>query len=81
MYKLNKDDPEAILFVSYMSGILEPVLGRYGQLLATMTTTGCEYAAAVGSRHALTETMLVDALAHVRLECPFHCMLFLIFSG
>lgn len=43
--------------------ILKPVFGRHGEFLATVCTTGCKDATAIGSAHALTESVLVDALA------------------
>ena len=42
---------------------LPPLLGGYGEFLATVCTTGCKDATSIGSAHALTEAMLVDALA------------------
>ncbi len=44
-----------------------------GQLLATFSTAGCQYTAAVLGSHALAEAMLVHATTIVRLECSFHC--------
>ena len=46
---------------------------RHGELLATLCTTGSQYAATISRLHALTETMLVVSLSVVRLECSFHC--------
>ena len=45
---------------------------RNGQLFATFCTTSCQYATAIGSKHTLTETMLVVSLTIVGLECSFH---------
>ena len=45
---------------------------RHGQLFATLSTTGCQYATTVGSLHTLTKTMLVISLSVVGLECSFH---------
>ena len=42
---------------------LIPVLRRHGEFLATVCTTGGKYATAIGSAHALAESVLVDALA------------------
>ena len=42
---------------------LEAVFGGDGKLLAAVTTAGGENAAAVGSAHTLTESVLVDSLA------------------
>lgn len=49
---------------------------RDGEFLAALCATGGENAAAIGGLHALTETVLVVALAVVRLECSFHCILY-----
>ena len=43
-----------------------------------MATAGSQHATAVGGTHALTEAMLVDALAVRRLECSFHYLNFYI---
>ena len=52
--------------------LLAVVLVRHGQLLATLSATGCQYTTAVGCLHTLTETMLVVSLTIVGLECSFH---------
>lgn len=44
-----------------------------------MTAACGENAAAIGSRHALTESVFVDAFAYRGLECPFHYLDFLYF--
>ena len=49
---------------------------RNGKLLAALCATGSENATTIGGLHALTETVLVIALAVVRLECSFHCVLY-----
>ena len=59
---------------------LEPLLRRYGKFLASVTTTCLQDAASVWCRHALTETVLVNALAHRWLECSFHYFTFLYYS-
>ena len=51
-----------------------------GELLAAVTTTGSEHAAAVGGGHAGTEAVLVHALAVGRLERSFHDISFLYFT-
>jgi hypothetical protein len=49
------------------------------KLGATLLATCREYAAAVLGLHTQTETVLVDALTVVGLECTFHCsLLFLV---
>lgn len=45
---------------------------RNGKLLAALCATGSENATTICGLHALTETVLVVALAVVRLECSFH---------
>ena len=45
-----------------------------------MTTACLQDAASVWCRHALTETVLVNALAHRWLECSFHYFTFLYYS-
>ena len=52
--------------------VLAVNLVRYGQLLATLGATSCQYATTVSRLHTLTETMLVVSLSVVRLECSFH---------
>lgn len=59
---------------------LEPLLRRYGKFLASVTTACLQDAASVWCRHALTETVLVNALAHRWLECSFHYFTFLYYS-
>ena len=46
---------------------------RNRELLTAFGTTRSQNATTVGSRHALTETMLVVSLAIVGLERSFHC--------
>ena len=48
------------------------MLARYGKFLATLIATGCEHATTILSLHAQTESMLVDSLSVVGLECSFH---------
>ena len=50
-------------------------LVSYGQLLATLSTAGSQYAATICGSHSLTETVLVVATAIVGLECSFHCFM------
>lgn len=45
-----------------------------------MTTACLQDATSVWCRHALTETVLVNALAHRWLECSFHYFTFLYYS-
>ena len=45
---------------------------RNGKLLAALCATGSANATTICGLHALTETVLVVALAVVRLECSFH---------
>mgnify|MGYP006954207709 FL=1 len=62
--------------------VLERRLVRYGQLLATLGATRCQYLAAVGGSHSLTESVLVDSLTARRLISSFHChscIVFLLF--
>lgn len=47
-----------------------------GEFLAALCATGSENATTIGGLHALTETVLVIALAIVRLECSFHFVLY-----
>lgn len=49
---------------------------RNGELLTAFGTTRSQNATTVGSRHALTETMLVVSLAIVGLERSFHCCIY-----
>lgn len=63
--------------VSDALGRLPAVLVGDGELLAAVTTTGGEHAAAVGGSHAGAEAVLVHALASGRLKCSFHIALFL----
>ena len=49
---------------------------RNGELLTAFSTTRSQNATTVGSRHALTETMLVVSLAIVGLERSFHCCIY-----
>ena len=65
--------------LNFKNGKLPPVLGGNGEFLASVTTAGGENAAAVGGTHALTEAVLVDALAVRRLECSFHISIFIYF--
>lgn len=44
----------------------------YSELLAALCAAGCENATTISGLHALTETVLVVALAVVGLECSFH---------
>jgi hypothetical protein len=48
------------------------ILVRYGKLLAALGAARCQHAAAVLGSHSLTEAVLVDATAIVRLKCSFH---------
>ena len=50
---------------------------RYGQAQTTFGTTTGKHLAAIGGRHAGTETMLVDSLSVRRLKCSFHCRVLL----
>ncbi len=62
--------------------VLERRLVRNGQLLATLGATRCQYLAAVGGSHSLTESVLVDSLTARRLISSFHChscIVFLLF--
>ena len=59
------------------SGLLSVMLIRNRSLLAALSTTGSQYAATILGGHSLTEAVLVDATAIVRLKCSFHCFLFL----
>jgi len=47
-------------------------LVTHGQLITTLTAAGCQHFASVLICHALTEAMLVAALALVWLKRPFH---------
>ena len=47
-------------------------LVRYGQFLATLCATVCQYTATIGSSHSLTKTVLVVAATVVWLKCSFH---------
>ena len=47
-------------------------LVRYGQFLATLCATACQYTATIGSSHSLTETVLVVTATVVGLKCSFH---------
>jgi hypothetical protein len=49
------------------------VLVRYSQLLATFSTTCCQYSATVSCSHSLTETVLVSSLSVRGLKCSLHC--------
>lgn len=51
------------------------------QLLTALTATSSQHVSAVGGGHALTEAVLVAALAYGGLECPFHIELFLPSTG
>ena len=67
-----------LLFL-YRRGGLESCSRFVGnsQFLTSFRTTRSQYLAAVGCRHPLTETVLVDSLTLRRLECPFHGIIFL----
>ncbi len=52
------------------------LLVRNGQLLAALGATRCQYAAAIGSGHSLTETVLVVTATVVGLKCSFHIFMF-----
>jgi hypothetical protein len=54
---------EALLSVTFV---------RNGKLLASLCAACCQYTAAIGSQHALTETVLIVSFTVVRLKCPFH---------
>lgn len=56
--------------------LLAVYLVRNGEFLAALCATGGENATTIGGLHALTETVLVIALAIVRLECSFHFVLY-----
>jgi len=56
---------------------LVTALTAYRQLLTALAATRSQHVTAVGGGHALTEAMLVAALAYGGLECPFHIELFL----
>ena len=58
---------------------LPAVLVGDGELLAAVTTTGGEHAAAVGGGHAGAEAVLVHALAVGGLKCSFHRIYLLYF--
>jgi hypothetical protein len=49
-------------------------------LLAALLATSRKNAATILGLHTQAETMLVDALAIVGLECSFHCYLSICFS-
>ena len=56
-------------------------LVRYGQFLATLCATACQYTATIGSSHSLAETVLVVTATVVWLKCSFHDLyLFYLFS-
>ena len=60
--------------------VLERRLVRNGQLLATLGATRCQYLAAVGGSHSLTESVLVDSLTARRLISSFHCFSSLLYG-
>jgi hypothetical protein len=51
------------------------ILVRNRQLLATLGTTSGQNAATILGGHSLTEAVLVNATAIVRLKCSLHCFL------
>lgn len=53
---------------------------RYGELLATFSSTGSQYSATISRLHTLTETMFVVSLSVVRLECSLHFYAVLFFD-
>ena len=63
-------------------GLHSVVFVRNSQFLATFSTTCCQYSAAIGCSHSLTETVFVSSLSVGGLKCSFHyCIFFtLLFS-
>ena len=59
-------------------GLFSVMLVRYSQLLAAFGTAGSQNTTTVLCCHALAETMFVHAAAIVRLECSFHCLIFVL---
>jgi hypothetical protein len=51
------------------------ILVRNRQLLTTLSAARSQNAATILGSHSLTEAVLVDATAIVRLKCSFHCFL------
>ena len=52
-------------------------LVSYSQFLATVCTASCQYTATICGCHTSAESVFVTTTALARLECTFHCFLFL----
>ena len=69
---MKKCRPFGLHSISDEGGGLPALFVRDGELLAAVTATGGEHAAAVRGSHAGAEAVLVHALAVGGLKCSFH---------
>ena len=60
--------------------LLETILWRNCQFLATVTAAWSKYPASIGRSHSLAEAVFVATLADWRLKCSFHIFWFLYYS-
>ena len=71
------------IFRTYLNSsekLFSVVFAWNSKLLAALLATSRKNAATILGLHTQAETMLVDALAIVGLECSFHCYLSICFS-